>query len=101
MSDGHIRRPGTLIAMALGVLVVIGVIVWAVFVRATPTAPEPVVSATPAPLVSASPVAPAAASPEPLTAATRRSEEHTYELKSIMRTSYAVFCLTQNTTRHD
>src|SRR3546814_1977342 len=28
-----------------------------------------------------------------------RSEEHTSELQSIMRTSYAVFCL-QNTTRH-
>src|SRR3546814_6314728 len=26
-----------------------------------------------------------------------RSEEHTSELQSLMRTSYAVFCLTQNT----
>ncbi|RIA37216.1 hypothetical protein DFR49_3093 [Hephaestia caeni] len=71
MSDGPTRRPGTVIAMALGVLVVIGVIVWAVFVRATPTAPEPVASASPAPLVSASPAAPAVASPEQLAAATR------------------------------
>src|SRR3546814_3728013 len=27
-----------------------------------------------------------------------RSEEHTSELQSLMRTSYAVFCLTKNTT---
>src|SRR3546814_7659582 len=29
-----------------------------------------------------------------------RSEEHTSELQSLMRNSYAVFCLTQNTTPH-
>src|SRR3546814_6619915 len=28
----------------------------------------------------------------------RRSEEHTSELQSLMRTSYAVFCLKKNTT---
>src|SRR3546814_5991734 len=28
----------------------------------------------------------------------RRSEEHTSELQSLMRTSYAVFCLTKNKT---
>src|SRR3546814_3098942 len=28
----------------------------------------------------------------------RRSEEHTSELQSLMRTSYAVFCLTKKTT---
>src|SRR3546814_2714821 len=28
-----------------------------------------------------------------------RSEEHTSELQSLMRTSYAVFCLTKKTTR--
>src|SRR3546814_1266875 len=33
-------------------------------------------------------------------AATRRSEEHTSELQSLMRISYAVFCLTTNTTHH-
>src|SRR3546814_4411113 len=27
-----------------------------------------------------------------------RSEEHTYELQSLMRSSYAVFCLTKKTT---
>src|SRR3546814_5302332 len=27
-----------------------------------------------------------------------RSEEHTHELQSLMRTSYAVFCLTKKTT---
>src|SRR3546814_6285275 len=30
---------------------------------------------------------------------TRRSEEHTSELQSLMRTSYAVFCLKQQNTR--
>src|SRR3546814_1385472 len=29
-----------------------------------------------------------------------RSEEHTSELQSLMRTSYAVFCLTKKTTKH-
>src|SRR3546814_7235379 len=29
-----------------------------------------------------------------------RSEEHTSELQSIMRTSYAVFCLQKNNKRH-
>src|SRR3546814_9101656 len=29
-----------------------------------------------------------------------RSEEHTSELKSLMRTSYAVFCLKQNTQQY-
>src|SRR3546814_1676028 len=29
-----------------------------------------------------------------------RSEEHTSELQSLMRTSYAVFCLKKNTTTH-
>src|SRR3546814_5132867 len=28
-----------------------------------------------------------------------RSEEHTSELQSLIRSSYAVFCLTQNSTR--
>src|SRR3546814_3141957 len=31
------------------------------------------------------------------TRAERRSEEHTSELQSLMRISYAVFCLTKNT----
>src|SRR3546814_8822294 len=30
----------------------------------------------------------------------KRSEEHTSELQSLMRISYAVFCLTQKTTHH-
>src|SRR3546814_6931326 len=30
----------------------------------------------------------------------QRSEEHTSELQSLMRTSYAVFCLTKNTKEH-
>src|SRR3546814_4916094 len=32
--------------------------------------------------------------------ALRRSEEHTSELQSLMRTSYAVFCLKKKTRRH-
>src|SRR3546814_9267517 len=32
--------------------------------------------------------------------AKRRSEEHTSELQSLMRTSYAVFCLNKQTTRN-
>src|SRR3546814_1629801 len=34
-------------------------------------------------------------------AAVRRSEEHTSELQSLMRISYAVFCLTKNTSREN
>src|SRR3546814_4014818 len=30
-----------------------------------------------------------------------RSEEHTSELQSLMRISYAVFCLTKKTTQHN
>src|SRR3546814_8909966 len=33
--------------------------------------------------------------------AERRSDEHTSELKSLMRISYAVFCLTNNITTHN
>src|SRR3546814_10624329 len=39
---------------------------------------------------------PAAASTTPIR---RRSEEHTSELQSLMRISYAVFCLKQKTTK--
>src|SRR3546814_5432466 len=31
----------------------------------------------------------------------RRSEEHTSELQSLMRISYAVFCLKKKNTKHD
>src|SRR3546814_6107246 len=31
----------------------------------------------------------------------KRSEEHTSELQSLMRISYAVFCLTKTNNRHD
>src|SRR3546814_9472536 len=34
-------------------------------------------------------------------ASERRSEEHTSELKSLMRISYAVFCLKKNTNEND
>src|SRR3546814_1269804 len=43
-------------------------------------------------------VVPACAAPRP--ADSGRSEEHTSELQSLMRTSYAVFCLTQKTKTH-
>src|SRR3546814_2807479 len=36
--------------------------------------------------------------PAPAVGAGLRSEEHTSELQSLMRNSYAVFCLTQTTT---
>src|SRR3546814_9339251 len=37
----------------------------------------------------------------PLLAAVGRSEEHTSELQSLMRISYAVFCLKNNTQTYD
>src|SRR3546814_2689687 len=47
---------------------------------------------------------PSSTSPPPtpvprMTPKTTRSEEHTSELQSLMRISYAVFCLTKNTKR--
>src|SRR3546814_1513411 len=42
------------------------------------------------PTIAAAPAAPAA---KPAAAPTKRSEEHTSELQSLMRISYAVFCL--------
>src|SRR3546814_9983856 len=36
-----------------------------------------------------------------LCAAAPRSEEHTSELQSLMRISYAVFCLKKKTTKHN
>src|SRR3546814_7813116 len=60
-----------------------------------PTPPDPVKP----PLVNPDPVVqPPAPSPSPMLAAirppkTERSEEHTSELQSLMRSSYAVFCL--------
>ncbi|MCM8731903.1 hypothetical protein ACFO8O_13125 [Hephaestia sp. GCM10023244] len=71
MTDARPHRLGTLIVIALGVLVVIGVIAWAVFGRATPGGPAPVVRASPVPLVSASPPSPSVASPEQLAAAVK------------------------------
>src|SRR3546814_4950202 len=35
-----------------------------------------------------------------VTSAAERSEEHTSELQSLMRSSYAVFCLKTKTTKH-
>lgn len=66
------RRPGKFIAIVLGVIVVIGVIVWALFVRSTPVeTPQTMAGASPAPLFSPSPSPLATASAEQLAAATR------------------------------
>src|SRR3546814_6104710 len=46
----------------------------------------------------------APSAPQPSSMATRvkgRSEEHTSELQSLMRISYAVFCLKQTTSKPD
>src|SRR3546814_7007154 len=45
----------------------------------------------------------AAVSAAPIAAVSKRSEEHTSELQSLMRISYAVFCLKKkkNTTTHE
>src|SRR3546814_4808203 len=42
----------------------------------------------------------AAAAPAARRRSRLRSEEHTSELQSLMRTSYAVFCLKKTTTNH-
>src|SRR3546814_2293247 len=47
------------------------------------------------------PFAPAYDRPRRSTAMAERSEEHTSELQSLMRTSYAVFCLKKNNTHHN
>src|SRR3546814_3966237 len=39
--------------------------------------------------------------PDPLIIADGRSEEHTSELQSLMRISYAVFCLKKKTNKKD
>src|SRR3546814_10715076 len=43
----------------------------------------------------------ASVSPSPVTPRIRRSEEHTSELQSLMRISYAVFCLKKKTKRSE
>src|SRR3546814_6382570 len=45
--------------------------------------------------------APAAATQPAQVRPVHRSEEHTSELQSLMRTSYAVFCLTKKKTQHN
>src|SRR3546814_8500708 len=39
--------------------------------------------------------------PNPIAITPARSEEHTYDLKSLMRISYAVFCLTKTNQHFD
>src|SRR3546814_16754749 len=53
---------------------------------------SPASAATPIPMIAVMPSQVAAAVQRPSTAA-GRSEEHTSELQSLMRNSYAVFCL--------
>src|SRR3546814_3715308 len=47
----------------------------------------------------AAPVRHGCGAPAPPTRPARRSEEHTSELQSLMRISYAVFCLKKNKTQ--
>src|SRR3546814_2384690 len=51
------------------------------------------------PLVTGAPVEPHGASS--MVPVGKRSEEHTSELQSLMRISYAVFCLKKKTTHHE
>src|SRR3546814_8679077 len=51
-----------------------------------------------APEPAPEPEAPAAAAPAPVEAPAKRSEEHTSELQTLMRTSYDVFCLKNKNT---
>src|SRR3546814_8581618 len=53
----------------------------------------------PRPLQTGSPAEALRRSPVPAVPA-RRSEEHTSELQSLMRNSYAVFCLKKKNTHH-
>src|SRR3546814_7588708 len=55
-------------------------------------------SCPPATTIVASPVATACAASATARSPLPRSEEHTSELQSLMRTSYAVFCLKKKTT---
>src|SRR3546814_6292038 len=55
----------------------------------------PVVATPPPRVVKPSPAAAPAPAPAPVAKA-ERSEEHTSELQSLMRISYAVFCLKKN-----
>src|SRR3546814_9255776 len=62
-----------------------------------PEAAAPV-AAAPVPAAAAAPAAPAGHAVKATMVGTfYRSEEHTSELQSLMRISYAVFCLTNNT----
>src|SRR3546814_6503182 len=49
---------------------------------------------------SSRPIPPSTSSEVALNLSCERSEEHTSELQSLMRISYAVFCLTKNTMTH-
>src|SRR3546814_1513875 len=60
-------------------------------------------SSTGTPALARCAAMPAPMTPAPITAARlmgARSEEHTSELQSLMRISYAVFCLKQKNTQH-
>src|SRR3546814_6051106 len=55
---------------------------------------------SPPPPPSPHKAAPRSAAPVRCGGAPGRSEEHTSELQSLMRISYAVFCLTKKNTKH-
>src|SRR3546814_1831797 len=58
-------------------------------------------AATPRPAPACSPAAPAGAAAGSRAGKKGRSEEHTSELQSLMRISYAVFCLTKKKKHTD
>src|SRR3546814_1680881 len=58
----------------------------------TPPVPEPIAQPEPAPAPKQA-TRPTPAPPKKKQPAAERSEEHTSELQSLMRISYAVFCL--------
>src|SRR3546814_6063534 len=70
--------------------------------RSMPVRTKPIVASaaatTPAPMAVAARRSPTSSAAATATASAARSEEHTSELQSLMRTSYAVFCLKKKKT---
>src|SRR3546814_5103195 len=67
---------------------------------AAPAAPRPTASARPAPIPAPSSLLRSVRMLRPSRSESFRSEEHTSELQSLMRISYAVFCLKQKKKTH-
>src|SRR3546814_8210827 len=75
-------------------------VIWAVSTRVDPARDSMLIENTPIDYLDfASPV-PGLGSKLGLDATHKRSEEHTSELQSLMRISYAVFCLKKNKNCH-